>query len=455
MAVSGNGCEDASLGQALTWTIVAPATAPAAAGIGILRLSGPCAIPIARTVARGIPDPAAPNRAYFTHFVDAKGRALDEGLFLYFRAPRSYTGEDVVELQAHGSPRLLRLLQEQILEDPRARMASPGEFTRRAFLNGRIDLSRAEAVADLIAADSEAAVRAAARQLRGGVFQKVRAVRAPLLELHADLEGLLNFPAEADGADEDIAVRLSVATGRARALLAEAAGGTLLRRGARVVLYGPVNAGKSTLFNCLLKDDRALVDEEPGTTRDALEGRLELSGLGVALVDTAGLRRSPARLEALGIERTRAALRSADLALLLLPPGCPPEDAKQWVEDATGTPVLKVASKSDLGTPSEGFDVAVSGRTGAGLEDLSRAIGERLWGERAPQAVDLTSQRHADAVRRAWLCLDRARLALQESTLEVVSGEVGFAIEALGEITGENAPDELLDAIFARFCIGK
>jgi tRNA modification GTPase len=439
----------------LAFTIVAPATPPAAGGIGILRLSGPGALAIARTVAPGVSDSPSPNRVYFTDFVDAAGAALDEGLFIYFRAPRSYTGEDVVELQVHGSPRLLQMLQEQILRDPLARMAEPGEFTRRAFLNGRIDLARAEAVADLISADSAAAVRAAARQLRGALSEKVRLVREPLLALHADLEALLNFPVEAGDAGADFGDRLSAAAASTRALLAGAARGTLLRRGARVVLYGPVNAGKSTLFNCLLGEARALVDEEPGTTRDALEGRLDISGLAVTLVDTAGLRASPARLEALGIERTRAALRSADLALLILQPGCSSGEVDAWLQEAAEAPVLRVGSKSDLGTTAAGVEISVSGRTGAGLAELERAIAVRLWGEGAPQAVDLTSQRHADAVRRASDCLDRAMLALEESTLEVVSGEVGLAVEALGEITGENAPDELLDAIFRRFCIGK
>jgi len=439
----------------LAFTIVAPATPPAAGGVGILRLSGPGALAIARTVAPAVPDSPSPNRVYFTDFVDAAGAVLDEGLFIYFRAPHSYTGEDVVELQAHGSPRLLEMLQEQILRDPLARVAEPGEFTRRAFLNGRIDLARAEAVADLISADSAAAVRAAARQLGGALSDKIRQVREPLLALYADLEALLNFPAEASDAGADFADRLSSAAAGTRALLAGAARGTLLRRGARVVLYGPVNAGKSTLFNCLLGESRALVDEEPGTTRDALEGRLDISGLAVTLVDTAGLRASPGRLETLGIERTRAAARSADLALLILPPGCCGREVEAWLQEAADTPVLRVGSKSDLGPTAERVEISVSGRTGAGLGQLERAIAVRLWGEGAPQAVELASQRHADAVRRATDSLDRARRALEESALEVVSGEVGLAVEALGEITGENAPDELLDAIFRRFCIGK
>ncbi len=246
---------------------------------------------------------------------------LDEGLFLSFRAPHSYTGEDVVELQVHGGRRLLALLLDEVLATGQARLAEPGEFTRRAFLNGRIDLARAEAVADLVAASSEAAVRAASAQLRGALSGKVAEVRGPLLGLHADVEGVLGFPDEAEGADVGLAPRLAEAAESLAGLLASARAGGWLRRGAQVVLYGPVNAGKSTLFNRLLGAERALVDPEPGTTRDLLEGRFELEGLEVALFDTAGLREQPGRLEALGIDRARGALAAADLAPAAAPAG--------------------------------------------------------------------------------------------------------------------------------------
>jgi tRNA modification GTPase len=438
-----------------SFTIVAPATPPAAGGVGILRLSGPAALPIALAVAPGVEAAPVPRHAYFAKFVGEGGSVLDEGLFIYFRAPHSYTGEDVVELQAHGSPRLMQVLQSEVLRDPRVRVAEPGEFTRRAFLNGRMDLARAEAIADLVAAESDAALRSAARQLRGSLSERVRALREPLGALHADLEGVLNFPAEAEGADDHLEADLAALAKIAGELLADAGRGALVRRGARVVLFGPVNAGKSTLFNRLLGEARALVDEEPGTTRDSLEGRLELSGLLVTLIDTAGLRPTPGRLEALGIERTRQALRSSNLALLVLPPGSTSREADRWTEEAAGCPVLRIFSKSDLEPAANGRGLLVSGRTGAGLAELEQTIVAKLWGEGIPQAIDLTSERHADAVRRACDCLDRALSAVAGSTLEVVSGEVGLAFEALGEITGENAPDALLDAIFQRFCIGK
>lgn len=442
--------------RAASFTIAAIATAPAACGVGILRVSGPAAMAATLRLAPRVPRTPTPRRAYFTELTDGTGAALDQGLWIYFSAPHSYTGEDVVELQTHGSPRLLAMLQSELVQEGRVRLAEPGEFTRRAFLNGRIDLARAEAIADLVAADSEAAVRAAARQMQGALSARVHALREPLAALRAELEGALNFPDEADDVDWDLERRLAPIERDARELLGAADRGRLIRRGARVVLFGPVNAGKSTLFNRLLREPRALVDSEPGTTRDALEGRLELSGLGVTLVDTAGLRPNPDRLEALGIQRARDALRGADLALLILPPDASVEQAAQWAREAEGIATVRVRSKSDLATarPFVG-ELAVSGLTGAGLERLEREIQDRLWAEGAPQALAVTSERHAESLRRAVDSVDRAISANRLSTLEVVSGELGLAVEALGEITGENAPDELLDAIFRRFCVGK
>jgi tRNA modification GTPase len=485
-------------------TLVALATAPAAGAVGILRLSGPAALEAGRLLAPGIPASPTPRHAYLASFVDASGSVLDEGLFLYFRAPHSFTGEDVVELQAHGSPRLLRMLLARALEHPAVRPSGPGEFTRRAFLNGRIDLTRAEAVADLVAADSEAAVRAAAAGLVGALTARVRALEEPLRSLHADLEGVLNFPEEAEGADEGAERRVSALRASAEALLAEVGRGRLVRRGARVALYGPVNAGKSTLFNRLVGEERALVDDEPGTTRDVLEARVEWDGLGVSLLDTAGLRDSPGRIEALGIARTREVLAAVDLALLVLPPGASEEEARQWLLEAGSTPVLRVAGKCDvvLGedphpdplpegegidsgstpvtrtlTPSlsrrergvgvgsgsgsggggagAGDALFVSGLTGQGVDALRSCVLSRLWGGGAPSAVALVSERHADALRRTADSLARAESACRSSTLEVVSGELGLALEALGEVSGTSASEALLDAIFQRFCIGK
>ncbi|HEX5748039.1 MAG TPA: tRNA modification GTPase [Archangium sp.] len=482
-------------------TLAALATAPASGAVGILRLSGPASLEVGRMLAPGVPSSPAPRHAYLASFVDASGAVLDEGLFLFFRAPHSFTGEDVVELQAHGSPRLLRMLLARALEHPAIRHAGPGEFTRRAFLHGRMDLTRAEAVADLVAADSEAAVRAAAAGLAGALAARVRGLEEPLRSLHADLEGVLNFPEEAEGADAGMEARVSGLRAAADSLLADVGRGRLVRRGARVALYGPVNAGKSTLFNRLLGEQRALVDEEPGTTRDVLEARVEWDGLGVVLLDTAGLREAPGRVEALGIARTREVLGSVDLAVLVLPPEARELDAQRWLRDAGSTPVLLVAGKCDVrGTrftadphpdplpEGEGIDsgstwdagtltpslsrgergsvrdsvstvaasaLAVSGLTGEGVELLRSQMLSRLWGGGAPSAVALVSERHADALRRTADALSRAESACRFSTLEVVSGEVGLALESLGEVSGTSASEALLDAIFQRFCIGK
>jgi tRNA modification GTPase len=438
-------------------TIVAPATGPSPGGVGILRLSGPGSLELARPFARGLPRDPDARRAYLVEFLDAHGSILDSGLFLFFRAPASFTGEDVVELHLHGSPRLLALLQGEILRDGRARMAEPGEFSRRAYLNGRMDLARAEAIADLVAAESEAAVRAAAAQLGGALSARLRDLRVPLLGLHADLEGVLNFPDEAEGADDGIEARLAPLVSMALELVKDAGRGRLVRRGARVVLFGPVNAGKSTLFNRLLGEDRALVDAEPGTTRDVLEARIELAGLGVTLVDTAGLRPEPGRLEALGIARAKEALRGADLALLILPPGASEEEAERWRGEARPATTVTVLGKSDLRMNRGGSlqGLPVSGATGEGIETLRGLVLERLWGSGAPGAVALVSERHADALRRAAESLERALEAARVSTLEIVSGEIALTLGALGEITGESASADLLDAIFRRFCIGK
>ncbi len=437
-------------------TIAAIATGPAAGGIGVVRLSGPKSLEVAKAVAPDVPEQPSARHAYFTRLVDRQARLLDEGLFLFFAGPSSFTGEDVVELHTHGSPKLLALLLEAVLADDRVRLAEPGEFSRRAFLEGKLDLTRAEAVADLVAAQSERSVRAAAAQLHGVLSRRLDEVRGALVSLRADLEGILDFPEEAEGAEAGLRTRLAGAFEAVRALTAGAREGRLLRRGAKVVLFGPVNAGKSTLFNALLEAERALVDEEPGTTRDVLEAQLEWGGLSCTLVDTAGLRAGGAagRVEALGIERTRAALKEADLAI--------------WVSPTLEAPpaglvpapceLLCVLSKADLGTVPLGDCprtlTPVSGKTRAGVADLKARLTEKLAPE-AAGAVAFVSERHADALRRAEQALERARDAERVSTLEVVSGEVGIALLAIGEVTGENVSAEVLDAIFQRFCIGK
>jgi tRNA modification GTPase len=318
-------------------------------------------------------------------------------------------------------------------------------------LNGRIDLARAEAVADLVAAANESQVRAAAAQASGQLSEKVRALREPLLELRAEMEGELDFPDEAE-ATRGVPQRLAESLAAAQKLARAAAGVSLVRRGARVALFGPVNAGKSTLFNALLGREQALVDAEPGTTRDVLEAPWELDGLAVTLLDTAGLSARPGRLEAQGIARAREEVRRADLALLLEPPGTDEEEARRWVEDAAPVQVLRVRCKADLLDAAD--SLAVSGMTGQGLVSLRRRVAEAVWAG-AAQGARAAMDRHAEALRRVCEALERAASAAQRSTLEVVSGEVGLALAALAQLTGEDVSEALLDAVFRRFCIGK
>lgn len=438
-----------------TATIVALATAPAAGAVGIIRLSGRHALEIARPLADRLPKVVIPRHAYFVSFKDRAGSRLDQGLFLYFEAPHSFTGEDVVELQTHGSPVLLSLLQSELLADNRVRLAEPGEFSRRAFLNGRIDLVRAEAIAELVAARSSAAVRAAGAQLSGAFARQIRILRGALLTLYADIEGDLNFPDEADGASDGYRERLTRLLAEATSLSTGAAQSRLIRAGAQVVLFGRVNAGKSTLFNALVGGDRALVDDEPGTTRDVLEATIELDGLPVTFVDTAGLRVSPGRVEALGIARAEQAIRAADLLVLVSPPDETDAERVEWRRVGQGKEIILVRSKRDLSTGASTPEIQVSGKTGAGVNELRRALAAKLWGDHIPAAVNLISARQELGVRRALESIGRAKVAAEMSTLEVVAGELGEAVEALGEIIGDTSTETLLDEIFLRFCIGK
>lgn len=437
-------------------TILAPATAPHPAGVGVLRLSGPSAVRLGLSVVQGVPPDPKPRHAYFCAFLDRSGTFLDQGLFLFFRAPESFTGEDVVELQAHGSPRLLSLLQAELLARGGVRLAEPGEFSFRAFMNGKWDLSRAEAVEALVSADSEAAVRAASAQLRGGLVRALEEIRAPLVALRADMEAELAYPEEVSGAGAGAAAVLAEAKLKVEALVSQYGRGRRIREGARVVLFGPVNAGKSTLFNRLVGEDRALVDPDPGTTRDLVEATVEVHGLKLTFVDTAGVRPAPGRVEALGVERTRHAVASADLAVLVIPPEGLSEEDANGLGLAPKEKLLRVNGKCDRRAHGESTSwLRVSGLTGEGVEALRNEIREALFGAGAPAAVVLTSERHVQAFVRAREFLGQSEAALGEGALEVAAGELGLALEALSEVTGENARDELLQAVFSRFCLGK
>ena len=429
-------------------TIVAIATAPGRGAIGVIRVSGPRAMAVLQRLAPGL-SPAPRVATLSTLRVD--GAVVDQALVLFFPGPRSFTGEDVVELHLHGAPRLLNLVVQAAAREPEVRLAEPGEFTRRALMNGRVDLTRAEAIVDLVEARSEAEVKSAAARLEGALARVLDELYQPLLQLSAELEGTLDFPDDA----EDVASCAPVldrCLAGARRLEASARAATQVRQGGLVVLYGPVNAGKSTLFNRLVGAARALVDDEPGTTRDALEATVEVGGQLVTLVDTAGFREGAGRLEALGMARTRQVLQEADVAVLLRPPDGETDALETWRAEVPDERRLEVMGKADL-LGTAGSVPSVSGLNGAGVDGLLALISARL-GTFDGEAL-VAGARHLEALTRVREALERAQEALGGSTVEVVAGEVSLALSALGDVMGLDVSQARLDALFARFCIGK
>lgn len=444
-----------------TDTIVAIATPPGAGGVGIVRLSGPQARAIGAAVCGG--RRLRPRHAHHARFLDADGTVLDDGIVLWFAAPASYTGEDVVELQAHGSPVLLRELVARCCALG-ARPARPGEFSERAFLNGRLDLAQAEAVADLIAAGDARAARAARRALDGVFSQRVEALAAALLAVRVHVEAAIDFadePLDTLGGAQ-LRQRLDAAQAALTTLLAEAERGQKLRDGMHAVIVGPPNAGKSSLLNALAGSERAIVTDIAGTTRDLLRETVHLDGLELTLVDTAGLRVGGDPIEQEGMRRARAELARADLALVVLD-ACAPEVGRAAVAEAVVVVPrrLWIYNKADLlpgaPPPDTAEAVWVSARTGAGLPALHarlRALALGEAGEGAEGAFTARA-RQVEALRRAAEALVEARAELGRDAPELAAEALRQAHDALGEITGRIAPDELLGHIFGTFCIGK
>ncbi len=436
--------------------IAAIATAPGRAGIGVVRVSGPSLTAFAERLLGRVPPPRRATRAAFA---DAAGAPIDDGLALYFPAPRSYTGEDVLELQGHGGPVVLRMLLARCVELG-ARLAEPGEFTRRAFLNDRLDLAQAESVADLIDAATEAAARSAVRSLQGEFSARVHALVDRLVELRMLVEATLDFPEEdIEASDRDEArTRLDSVRGALDAAIAGARQGSLLRTGIHVVLAGQPNVGKSSLLNRLAGEELAIVTPIAGTTRDAVRQGIEIEGVPLVVVDTAGLRETDDEVERIGIARTWSEIERADILLLLV-------DARTGVtagDEAVAARLpqrlkrIVVHNKIDLAGREPGIlgdSVFVSARTGAGMDLLRRQLLEAAGWEASAGSTFMARERHLVALRQAGERLVAAADVLDRP--ELFAEELRLAQAALAEITGEFTADDLLGEIFARFCIGK
>lgn len=442
-------------------TIVAVATAPGRGGIGIVRISGPAARDLARTLVGRVP---APRRAVHATFRDAEGRPLDDGIALFFPAPHSFTGEDVLELQGHGGPVVLDGLVAAALALG-ARPARPGEFSERAFLNERLDLTQAEAIADLIEAGSAQAARAALRSLQGAFSERVQALLDALVAVRTHVEAAIDFPEEEIDflAVPELADRLDALARTADETLAAAHRGRLLRDGMRVVLAGRPNAGKSSLLNALAGRQAAIVTELPGTTRDLLREYIHLDGLPLHVVDTAGLRATEDAVERIGVERAWQAIADADRVLLLIDDtaGFTAEDGAIVDALPPEVPVTLLYNKADAsGGPvgprgGEPPAFGISALTGAGLPDLTAHLRACMGFEAEREGEFTARRRHLEALRRMRLHVEAARARLAEGAGELAAEELRLAQERLGEITGAFTSEDLLGRIFASFCIGK
>ncbi len=435
-------------------TIAATATPGGRGAIGIVRLSGPRAFALARALTGRTP---RHRRVQLVAFRDATGAAMDRGLQLGFRGPRSFTGEDCVEFHAHGAPVVLAMIEERLVELG-ARRARPGEFSERAFLNGKLDLAQAEALADLIAAGSRAAARAALRSLSGAFSERVRRIGEAMLALRVEVEAGIDFPEEGLtlSGRAALAERLAALAAELVALLSEAERGCRLREGFHVVLLGRPNAGKSSLLNALLGEERAIVTPIAGTTRDLLRESLMLGGLDLTLVDTAGLRETTEVVEAEGMRRALAEAQRADLILLVLDAAKGETPEALAAQLPAGSETLAVFTKIDLVpgfSPPPGAE-AVSARTGEGLERLRERLAARA-GALGAEGAFSARVRHLEALGRCQRHLEAAAALLDPGREELLAEELRLAHRALGEITGEVGSEELLGAIFASFCIGK
>ncbi|RYF33193.1 MAG: tRNA uridine-5-carboxymethylaminomethyl(34) synthesis GTPase MnmE [Comamonadaceae bacterium] len=461
--------------------IVAAATAPGRGAVGIVRVSGKSLSPLIAALCGRV---LKPREATYLPFRDAAGEAVDHGLAIHFPSPNSFTGEDVLELQAHGGAVVLQLLVARCLQAaaerdastgnarlPGLRVAEPGEFSQRAFLNGKIDLAQAEAIADLIDASTEAAARSAGRSLSGAFSREIHTLREALIHLRMLVEATLDFPEEeidflqkADAAGQLVALQSQLAAVQQRARQ-----GALLREGIKVVIAGQPNAGKSSLLNALAGAELAIVSSVAGTTRDVVSQTIQIHGVPLHVADTAGLRDSSDEVEQIGVARAWGQIENADAVLFLhdLTRADQPEHSAadgvilQGLRDKlpAGVPVLDIWNKQDaaLASVTRRQGITLSAKTGAGIEALRDALLEVAGWQAVPEGIYLARARHVQALGRVkdHLGMAAEHLAARAQSLDLLAEELRLSQNALNEITGEFGSDDLLGVIFSRFCIGK
>ena len=447
--------------------IVAIATAPGRGAVGVVRVSGKNLAPVIAAICNKA---LQPRHATYLPFLDAVGQPIDKGLAIYFPAPHSYTGEDVLELQAHGGPVVLQLLLARCLAaQPQLRIAQPGEFTERAFLNDKIDLAQAEAIADLIDASTEAAARSAARSMSGEFSGAVNALLVQLIHLRMLVEATLDFPEE----DIDF-LQKADAVGQLRRLQTTLASvaqsaqhGSILRDGIKVVIAGQPNAGKSSLLNALAGAELAIVTPIPGTTRDKVSQLIQIDGVPLHVVDTAGLREALDEVEKIGVERAWDEIYSADVVLFLH--DLTRLNAMDYIaaealihstialKVPVKTPVIDVWNKSDAAPSQASLGVVISAKTGNGLQLLREQLLSAVGWQSAPEGVYMARERHVQALAKVQENLSAAAAQLQTSSpaLDLLAEDLRQAQNALSEITGQFTADDLLGEIFSKFCIGK
>lgn len=452
-------------------TIAAIATPYGESAIGIVRLSGDKTLEILKKIFKSPSGKIKPRYAHYGHILDKNGEPIDEAVVIYYKAPHSYTGEDMAEINLHGNPLILKEVLHRLLEEG-ARLAEPGEFTKRAFLNGKLDLTQAEAVAELISAKTDLARKLALNQLRGALSKEIKPLREELLTLHALVESSIEFEEEDIPTieKEELEQRLESILQRVERLLKTAKTGKAIRQGIKLAIVGRPNVGKSSLFNRLLGEERAIVTDIAGTTRDYLEETVNIKGVPINLIDTAGIRETADVVEKIGVERSLQKLKEADVVLFVLDASketLTEEDLKlaKLVEEI-GKPTIVVLNKIDLGKrldisklPIKGAKVIeVSAKTGEGIDKLADAILEIAGVHTAEGGNIYISVRHEELLKRAKKALENALKYLKEGDFyspEILMLDIREASDALGEIIGEVTTEDVLGQIFSTFCIGK